>query len=613
MASAVGLNLTSGQWQALSKITLGTDGSVKGEGDLSSSPGTGAESVLKSDRIRLNQNTSAVSSPAAGDFWLDRNTGSDRLYFYDSDGGVARGLIHDADQLSGDVTGALDSNEVTKIRGYAVQDAAPSDGDVLTWNTSNSQYEPSAPSTGSTTTTLTNSATTSDLNTALTNYDIVYLETGAYSNVTGKVTVPSGKRLVGLGGGDLSSSSTAPEITLTTSGTIYVEQQSGSIIEGVRFVFGSSSGADMIQSTNGICRFVRVYSASAITYYAFSGSLIENTHCHVENCGGVSFTTAPTVYTGRPSISWFWGDGGSASTMGLYVNVAYVSVSNCHLLHYDGTAGVYLANSADHFHLSGIRTYSCGGSAYGTRVNGSNGTAEGIYSNADYNGIGFFGSANSIGVLHVHTSSNYGIYISGDYLAIGALYSNNAGNYGVNCDSMRHSTIASIGSYSAGNDGVRLYDVDYCSIGVIESEAARGTASSHGVYIYNTFRTSVSTISIYDAQGSGLFMGYNSEISVGVVNSSYCDVDGVYIVGCDYGQIGLISVYSNSGDGVQTYSGCNGLMISCIEAHNNGGYGLNQASTGGAPNCMVFGLLANNNTTGQWTTSSGWQNDRFFN
>lgn len=44
--------------------------------------------------------------------------------------------------LFGDVFGGAKMTKVQKIQGRAVQDAAPSDGQALKWNTTNSQYEP---------------------------------------------------------------------------------------------------------------------------------------------------------------------------------------------------------------------------------------------------------------------------------------------------------------------------------------------------------------------------------------------------------------------------------------------------------------------------------------
>jgi len=45
----------------------------------------------------------------------------------------------------GDVSGVYSALSVDKIQGYAVQDHAPTDGEALIWNTSNSQYEPATP------------------------------------------------------------------------------------------------------------------------------------------------------------------------------------------------------------------------------------------------------------------------------------------------------------------------------------------------------------------------------------------------------------------------------------------------------------------------------------
>lgn len=47
----------------------------------------------------------------------------------------------------GDLSGTYPDPAVAKIQGYAIQPAAPGDGDVLTWSASNNQWEPAPPAT----------------------------------------------------------------------------------------------------------------------------------------------------------------------------------------------------------------------------------------------------------------------------------------------------------------------------------------------------------------------------------------------------------------------------------------------------------------------------------
>lgn len=54
-------------------------------------------------------------------------------------------LAHTAYSLGTDLGGTIATPSVNKIRGYNVQDAAPSDGDILTWVNGNSRYEPTQP------------------------------------------------------------------------------------------------------------------------------------------------------------------------------------------------------------------------------------------------------------------------------------------------------------------------------------------------------------------------------------------------------------------------------------------------------------------------------------
>lgn len=51
--------------------------------------------------------------------------------------------------LAGDVTGAQGSTSVVRLQGRSVDTAAPTEGQVLTWSSSNNRWEPSTPSSGS--------------------------------------------------------------------------------------------------------------------------------------------------------------------------------------------------------------------------------------------------------------------------------------------------------------------------------------------------------------------------------------------------------------------------------------------------------------------------------
>ena len=51
-------------------------------------------------------------------------------------------------QLAGDLTTPYSAPKVTGLQGKAVSMAAPSDGQVLTWSTSNSAWQPVTPSGG---------------------------------------------------------------------------------------------------------------------------------------------------------------------------------------------------------------------------------------------------------------------------------------------------------------------------------------------------------------------------------------------------------------------------------------------------------------------------------
>ncbi len=100
-------------------------------------------SYMQDDRFTLPNGFPAALSK--GDFWMDETSGSPELYFY-GDGPGAPRLSHSTTAFLGDVTGTIASNTVEKIQGLDVLDAAPNDGDVLTWDDGNSRWAPAAPS-----------------------------------------------------------------------------------------------------------------------------------------------------------------------------------------------------------------------------------------------------------------------------------------------------------------------------------------------------------------------------------------------------------------------------------------------------------------------------------
>lgn len=130
---AAGYNLTSGQFNLLSKILYDdATGDIDADGALT--VGT---------FVQLKDYAGSSPSPSVGGaLWAEKPGSNDEIWFYDGTGTVNTRLLDTNYSLAGDVTGVPGSTSVDKLQGYAVQDHAPEDGEPLVWISDNVQYEP---------------------------------------------------------------------------------------------------------------------------------------------------------------------------------------------------------------------------------------------------------------------------------------------------------------------------------------------------------------------------------------------------------------------------------------------------------------------------------------
>lgn len=125
-------------------------------------------------------------------------------------------------------------------------------------------------------------ATVAELNSALSNHNIVYLLPGTYSNTFNSViTIPTGKALIGSFGkiNTAIASGTSHVLTLGTSG--YISMGSNSSIQGVELrVTGRSLGVGIVNLTSGC-------SAIGVGTYVTSGTMSDS---HFRISGAQGFT-----------------------------------------------------------------------------------------------------------------------------------------------------------------------------------------------------------------------------------------------------------------------------------------------------------------------------------
>ena len=140
---AAGYNLTSGQMEILSKILFDdATGDIAAQGALAA--GT---------FVQLKDYGGSSPSPSIGGaLWAEKPGSSDEIWFYDGTGAAKTQLLDTNYSLVGDVSGLVGATVVGKIQGDQVYASiSPTDGQVLTWDNSNSRWDAATPSSGVTT------------------------------------------------------------------------------------------------------------------------------------------------------------------------------------------------------------------------------------------------------------------------------------------------------------------------------------------------------------------------------------------------------------------------------------------------------------------------------
>jgi hypothetical protein len=512
---------------------------------------------------------------------------SDTLYFTGvSASGTVAGLsltqnsqaVLDAStSFAGDVSGAYGALTVTALQGNDVLAGTPTDGDVLTWVTANTRWEPVAPAGGSSYyTVLDSTATNANMTDALNNYDVVYLKPGVYSNITTTITVPNNKQLIGLSGGVGSSSTYMPQITLDTT-TAYVTLGYNALVEGIRFVFSLTTGGSFLRSTTDYNSRIRwcsfIGSGAGTTAYALSGSFKEISHVYMTACFGINVGYNQTSYGGTTHINNIWWSGHTTDTsianVGLNITAlatgSKLKVNDCYF--YGGVRAVY--------------------NALGSYCNFSNIVCDTQSLSSTYS---FYntGANNTFSNIHIrlaNTGTVNGFYSEGSYNTYSGIYVHDAAKIGINFSGGSHCVADAVYAYDCGDtatvqSGITFANNSYWVVGDMGSYGS----GSHGVSISAVTHSTFGTI---QATGNG--------------------GDGVNISGATHDcTFGTIQANNNTGDGVEV----NGTTFYSLHfaggtTLNNGAYGL-LGGNGTTPTSRLDAWMAVGNSSGQVSLGTNW-------
>lgn len=566
-------------------------------------------SYMQDDRFTLPNGVPPALSK--GDFWMSEASGSPELYFY-GDGPGAPMISHNATSFLGDVTGTIASNTVEKIQGLDVLDAAPNDGDVLTWDDGNSRWAPIAPAGGTPYyTVLDATATHGDINTALTNYDVVYLEPGNYGNVTASVTLPINKQLIGLnGGGDQSSSTRCPIITMDVGVGAQIVMGANTLISGIRFVFGGSStpATPFITAAtangNSYLQNSSFYSSAGIDSYAIAGSFKSIRHVTIQGSAGITLNATTSVYGGENEISYVYWAGNAASTsvnmIGLNSAADRTYVHDC--VFSTGTRGIYL-NAVSDSRFENIWFYNMG-SAYAsptyclydsssTRCSFSNLYAywQSKSGTVAKHGFYFSGAYTTADNIYAYTSTGIGIdFTTTSYNTVNNAYAYDCGSntitgtwYGINFHNSSTMTISNIGAY--GSDDTTAYGI---RINAISDSAVTGVVANGNA-------------------ATGVFVNICTGVSFSAITSNSNGGSGISVTGNTNCTFGGTTANSNTVDGVNVGASQNGLHFDGGTSILNGGTGFNAGNSGVTNVCRLSDWHAKSNSTAQITLGTNWE------
>lgn len=506
------------------------------------------------------------------------------------------------DATGGDLSGTYPATlTVTKIQGYAVQAHAPVNGEALVWVAAASRYEPTAVATGVNNSTVIDlaTATAAILNTALTNYDIVYVKNTSAAEMTADVTVPAGKWLIGI-------EAVQPEMWFDALTGLIVNGYALNIAVRINPVTRLTVHG-ITTSGGGVLEDVRVSSNGAMEWggvnaYGISGAFQKLKNIQVYFMNGVMLQTYGVYTRGIQSVENVYCDGmdQANATTGLYTNADDTTFTNINVTNY-GTYGAF--SSGNRCVFTGVFSTSNTAWIAGLMLAGDCNKYYACYSYMDAaDGIFVGGTNNHYTDIRAYQAGGFGLVsTSMDRCTFSGVLAQGCTSDGIRFTvNIYRSVFSDITVYANSGYGLYLSALNTCSVSNVTASNHR-TAGSDGVYLANAVSSTF----------TGITSSNNIRYGVQITGGDCCtyssisvfdnDDHGLYIYRPTEWSVTGISASDNGGSGIYI-DGNNSVatIISEIAAANNTRYGVEES--GNATDlCYVNGLSGFNNTIGLYT------------
>lgn len=462
-------------------------------------------------------------------------------------------------------------------------------------------------------TVLDETASTSDINDALVEYDVVYLKPGGYTNVDDHITIPKNKQLIGLSGSGVSdpwSTEYRPIFALSTRPERHIEMEENALVENINFMFSPASGNTYPMIVSALegrvvhCAFNGEDNGEGIpvAQSALEGSFREISYVDIVGSFGIHLTSSS--WPGATIINNYYWNGYSTSSSnqnsGIYSDTPYLTVRLSDFQLWGGKNGILLSGDGytsislyDGFITNGYIGYPTATGGYGMHINEP---YVSTISDMTVEGDLFFDSQ--------------GIYIdSPSECKIRGLVAIFINTSGITIERAFASTISELTSFSCGF----AYAGGAVSPGIFLDRPGETTITNllssndaDGIIVDNaTEAVTVSGVTVFYSYSNGLSVTNCNKSVFSSITCSDCQVHGFYFEANNRLTISAVLAYNSGGDGVHVATGQSELHFVSGTSSFNTGTGFNGLNSA-APACRLDSWYSYSNIVAQVTLGAGW-------